>query len=68
MRIYFCNNKDGVLITNHVPNLTIGEDVVYYHKQLPFTRATSGNKGISVFHEAIPPIPEGKIIALDVIV
>lgn len=66
MRIYFCSNKGGVLVTNHVPNLTIDNNGIYFHEQLPITRATSGNKGISLFRESLPPIPEGKIIALDV--
>lgn len=66
MRIYFCSNKDGVLVTNHVPNLTIDNNGICFHKQLPVTRVIYGNKGISLFRESLPPIPEGKIIALDV--
>lgn len=66
MRIYFCSNKNEVLMTNHIPNIAITNDGIRFIKQAPLTRGTSGNRGITVFPDIVPPIPEGRIIALDV--
>lgn len=73
MKLYFCNYPGGmVLVTNHVPTATTiemgnGEPLAL------FTYRESGEDEISalyrhcvVANRCLPPIPENKIITLEV--
>ena len=66
MKIYFCNNGDTVLCTNHLPQVSVDQDRLVFECIPPADKLTRHNRGIPVRSDILPRIPAGKILALEI--
>lgn len=73
MKLYFCNYPGGmVLVTNHVPTITtIGIDngeplAIFTYRETGEDEISTLYRHCTVASRFLPPIPENKIITLEV--
>ena len=66
MKIYFCNNGDSVLCTNHLPQVNIDQNRLVFEGIPPVDKLTKHNKCIPVNSDILPRIPARKILAVEI--